>query len=290
LTIWFQISKMAANMNFLDETPETVPPKRRFTQTAWFPWLVVLSIFVLLLVIFSPVVFIRSGHRGIATFFGDTQGDVLGEGAHLKYPLLRVHQFDTRTQTREVATGVVTEDMQLVTVGVTLSYRLDTAELRDIFEDVGKEVEAKIIDPAVKEAVNVAATAFTAEELISDRDDFKTSVLAEVELALAESGVIVEKVAITEVSFSKTLQEAFESKTTAEQEAEAAALRAQAAESNTEAEVGLSEAEAKRIQTIGEALRGNEAYIQYEIMMKWDGKSPLYLAPSSPVQIVNDRE
>ncbi|MEK7183170.1 MAG: prohibitin family protein [Patescibacteria group bacterium] len=273
-------------MTFFDDTPEVVPAKRRFTQAAWFPWLIVLVILVTLLVIFSPVVFVRAGHRGVTTFFGDTQGDLLAEGAHFKYPLLRVHQFDVRTQSRDVSAGVVTEDMLLVTAGVTVSYRLDADELRHTFEDVGKDVETKIIDPATKEAINVAATKFTAEELISKRADFKTSVAAELENRLAESGVIVENVAIVRVDFSNALKEAFEAETVAEQELAAAKLRSETAEIDQAIETSLSESELERIRNVGEALRGNEAYIEYEIMKKWNGRTPLYLAPPTPV-IVN---
>lgn len=274
-------------MNFLDESPAP-QPKRRFTQSAWFPWLVVFTILVILLVVFSPVVLVRAGHRGVATFFGDTQGDLWTEGPHFKYPLLRIHQFDVRSQTRDVTAGVVTEDMQLVTAQAALTYRLDTQELREMFEEVGEDFEEKIIDPAVKEALNVAATQFTAEELVSARTAFKESVRAEVDARLADSGIIVENVAITSVDFSSALEEAFATKTIAEQEAAAATLRSQTAELETQAEIGLSESEAERIRILGEALRGNEAYIQYEIMKKWDGKSPLYLAPTTPVQVITN--
>jgi hypothetical protein len=64
-----------------------------------------------------------------------------------------------------------------------------------------------------------------------------------------------------------------------------AVLQNQTAELNRDTAVGLSDSEAEQIRILGEALRGNEVYIQYEIMKKWDGKSPLYLAPTSPVQV-----
>ncbi len=285
MTIGPDVSKMSGNMNFLDDSFIEEPVKRRFTQSVWFPWLIVTIILSVLLVIFSPIVFIGSGHRGVSTFFGDTQGELLTEGVHLKYPLLRVHLFDVRTQVHDVSNGAVTEDMQLVTVGVTVNYRLDPAELKSTYENVGREVEAKLIDPAVKEAINAAATEFTAEELVSDRTEFRSSILKEIETRLAESGVIVENVAVISVDFSKTLKEAFTAKAVAEQAAATAVLQNQTAELNRDTAVGLSDSEAEQIRILGEALRGNEVYIQYEIMKKWDGKAPLYLAPTSPVQV-----
>ena len=248
-------------------------------KSPWFPWLAVLAILVILLVVFSPIVIVRSGHQGLATFFGDMQGSFLTEGMHFKYPLLRVHQFDMRTQTQDVSIGAVTKDMQLVTIGVTVSYRLDTERVRDLFEEVGTDIAAKIIDPAVKESVNEATTQFTAEELISKRDEFKTAVVAGVTEHMIESGVIVEEVAIISVGFSKTLQAAFEATNIAEQAVTTASARKQA-----------GELEADTIEALSKVLRGNEVYIQYEIMKRWDGQSPLYLAPTLPVQIVDRGE
>ncbi|MCG3771956.1 MAG: hypothetical protein JW384_03156 [Nitrosomonadaceae bacterium] len=122
-------------------------------------------------------------------------------------------------------------------------------------------------------------TQFTAEELVSKRDELKTAVVAGVTEQMTESGVIIEEVAIISVGFSKTLQAAFEATNIAEQAVITATARKQA-----------GELEADTIEALSKALRGNEVYIQYEIMKRWDGKSPLYLAPTLPVQIVNNGE
>ncbi len=259
-------------------------------QSAWLPWLVVLTILAILLISFSPVVFIRAGHRGVATFFGDTQGEVLAPGLHFKYPLLRVHQFDTRIKVRDVSAGVITSDMQLATLGLAVSYRLETDEIRHLFEVVGADIETKLIDPAAKEALNVVATQFRAEELVLDRNAFKASLVTELTTRLGNSGVALVDVAVVSVTFSQTLQAAFESTTVAKQEAQTMELQYSTAKLQAEVETVVSDSEAERIQILGDVLRGREAYIQYEIMKKWDGKSPLYLSPASPVQIVTGRE
>ena len=256
------------------------------TQRAWFPWLVTLIILVILACIFSPLVIVRNGHRGIATFFGEVQGDVYAEGIHFKYPLLRVHQFDLRTQTHDLSAGVVTKDMQLVTVSVTAKYQLDDEVLLKTYADVGREVEKTIIDPALKESLNVASTDFSAAELVSERTKFKTAVQVELEQRLVDSGIILKGLAIVEVKFSKSLTESFEAKTMAAARAETAKLEAEEAASKLRTTTSLSETEAERIRVVGGALKGHEAYIQYELLMKWNGKTPLYLAP--PVMADND--
>lgn len=263
---------------FFDTKP-SVKPTRPIFSRAWFPWFVVLAIFVVLACIFSPVAVIPSGHRGIATFFGDTEGEIYTEGIHFKYPLLRVHKFDIRTQVHEVPTSVVTKDMQLVSITVTTKFHLDENLLKATYQEVGTEYETVLLEPAVKEAVNLAATRFTARELTGSRQDFTASVQAELENHLLETGLKPDDVAVTQVTFSRALTEAYEAKLVAEQQAKIAETELKTASDKAEAIDILTKSEADKIKSIGQAMRGNEAYIQYEILEKWDGRSPLYLAP-----------
>lgn len=265
-------------------------PKTHFFNRPWFPWFVVFIVFIVLGCVFSPVVIVTNGHRGLATFFGEVEGDLYTEGIHFKYPLLRVHQFDVRRQVQDVSAGVVTKDMQLVTVSASVTYHLDEQTLRQTYNEVGREIEKAIIDPAAKEALNVAVTKFTAAELVSDRNDLNTSLQAELENRLLESGVLFDDLAIVEVNFSKTLEEAFEAQATATVRAETAKLDAQTVAGQIETAEILSTSELERIRTIGQALKGNESYIQYELLQKWDGQSPLYLAPSLIMPVTSSLE
>src|SRR5689334_5713299 len=101
-------------LDFFDDEPVKPKVKRPLTQRAFFPWLVLLGILAVLLAIFSPIVIVRAGYEGVATFFGDVQGEVYDPGIHVKYPLLRVHQFDTREQKLTVTVEGESEDLQLV--------------------------------------------------------------------------------------------------------------------------------------------------------------------------------
>lgn len=269
-----------ATLDWADEFFDTQSTaKKPLSRRSWFPWIVILAILAILTCIFSPFVIVTNGHRGIATFFGDLEGDVYTEGIHLKYPLLRVHQFDVRTQSRELSTGVVTKDLQLVTLTVNVNYSLAEESVKDTYREYGVAYEEILLDPLVKEALSVAATKFTASELMHKRSDFTASVTAELTNRLVDTGLSSEGVAIVQLTFSKALQEAYESAAIAQAHADAASLEARAAADKAEAVDSLIDLDTKRIQTIGDALRGNEVYLQYEILEKWDGKTPLYLAP-----------
>lgn len=277
-------------MDFLDDTMRdqtrvVTSPRRSFTQTATFPWLVVLIILTGLLIAFSPVVSVSAGHRGVATVFGDVQGDIYSQGVHLKYPLIRVHQFDIRTQVQDISNGVVTKDMQLVTVGVTLTHHLDSAKLKDLYETVGQDVVAAVMEPAVKDVLNTVVAQFTAEDLVTKRDEVNQHLDTALNDKFRDSGVIIDSASLTNLDFSDTLQQAFEARVIAEESLNTAKLKAQANTTAAVAQAQLDKSEAERIRTVGEALKGYEAYIQYEILQKWDGTSPLYLAPTVPVQV-----
>lgn len=203
-------------------------PRRTPVGRRWLPWAVVALILLGLVCAFSPLVIVRAGHNGVATFFGATRGDLYMPGVHVKYPLLRVHQFDMRTQTRDVSTSVVTKDMQTVTVNVTVAYRFDEANLEELYREVGRDAQDELLDPAAHEAVNVAALTLTAEELLTKRADLKATIIAELEPRVANGGYIIEGVTVTEVIFSDRLQEAFETTEVARQRAATAEFNAQA--------------------------------------------------------------
>ncbi len=272
---------------------KTPPPvfstePKPLTERAIFPWLVVVGILVVLLVIFSPVVVVKAGHKGVSTFFGDTQGDIVTEGIHFKYPLLRVHQFDVRTQNIEVASGVETSDMQAVKTTTNIRYRLDEADLRDVYEDYGQDYVDMILKPTVEESIFQVGAQFTAQGLVTGLADFKEAVKTDINTRLTDTGVFVEEVAITDVSFSRALQDAFEAKALAEQAAIQQQIQTDAELAKIKQDNATALVESERIKILGEALKGHEAYIQYEIMQKWDGTSPLYLAPITPPQVINN--
>lgn len=276
-------------MDIFDEPAviESAPPAK-VTARRWLPWVVTLIIFVVLAIIFSPLALVQNGHQGITTFFGDVQGKPLPAGLHLKYPLLRVHQFDTRTQIQEISLGVVTSDLQLATLTVTLEYRLDPKELVDIYLEVGEEVETQILEPLTKAGLTQTATEFTAADLVLDRDALQAALMTELTTRFADSGLIFTDVQIVGLEFATALQEAYANTASAEQVVEAALLRQQAAELDQQTEWIMADEELERIRTIGDSLRGHEAYFYYEILRKWDGTTPLYLGPIAPVQIVNE--
>jgi regulator of protease activity HflC (stomatin/prohibitin superfamily) len=231
-------------------------PKRPLTQRAYFPWLVVLGILVILLAIFSPIVIVRAGHQGVATFFGEVQGDLYAPGVHMKYPLLRIHQFATLEQKLTMTVEGESQDLQLVNIEVAVNYHLETHELQDMYAEVGEDFIATRLEPVVKAAVGETMADFTAEELVTDREDFKTSLVAALDNELVDSAFVVDRVVVTEVTFSKALQEAYTAEAAAEKELVAAELERRAAVVKAETATLLSADETERIRVIGEALRG----------------------------------
>jgi prohibitin 1 len=270
-----------SEVDFFDDQPAAAKRfKRPLTQRAYFPWLVVLGILVVLLAIFPPVVLVRSGHAGVATFFGEVQGEVYSPGLHAKYPLLRIHQLDTREQKFTASAEAESQDLQLVKVTVALNYRLHEEELKDIYAEVGEELANTRLEPAIQEAIGNIVADFTAAELVSDREDFKIALAADLDNHLADESFQVESLAVTEITFAKALQDAYTARAASEELVETAELERQAAVIRAETATLLSADEVERIQVIGDALRGREAYLQYEILQKWDGKTPLSLSPT----------
>ncbi len=256
-----------------------VPDKRSVPKSSLFPWFIVLGILVLLLVIFSPFSIVSAGSRGVVTYFGDVQSDALAPGFHLKYPLERVHLMNTRTQKVEITSDTITKEGLEVNLTVAVNYHLDSERVVIIYTDVGFEYEDVFIRPIVEDVLKTIVARYPAKELLAKRSDLVVALRTDVENRLFEKNIVVEDLAIVNFAFSDEY-------TKAQEERELAAVRAETAAQDLESvkiesKITSAEAstEAERIRTIGKALEGNEIYVQWELVSKWDGESPLSLPP-----------
>jgi regulator of protease activity HflC (stomatin/prohibitin superfamily) len=158
---------------------------------------------------------------------------------------------------------------------VTLNYFLDENQVNRIYQTLRKDYLTRIARPAVQEAVKSATAIYDADELITKRPEVKQTITRTLEERLAEHGILVDTVAITDFTFSSIFSQAIEDKVRAEQKAleaenrlreievealqvetaaegQANALIAQA-EGDKQAAITRAEGEAAAIRTVAEA-------------------------------------
>lgn len=248
----------------------------------WLLWPAYAIAGLIVLYWLSPFVVVPAGHRGVVTTFGKVSEEVLGEGIHVRIPIVqRVHLLDVRVQKGEGQGEAASKDLQTVHTTAALNFHLDPRRVAITFRDIGglPQVEERIILPATQEAVKSVTAKYTAEELISKRQEVREQIRSFLVERLGRHGVIVDEFSITNFQFSRSFNEAIEAKTTAEQlklkaERDLERIRVEAEQKIAQAK---AEAEALRIQkqeVTAELIRLREIETQRAAIEKWDGKLP----------------
>jgi prohibitin 2 len=82
----------------------------------------------------NPFVVIGPGERGVVMNFGAVQKDIMGEGLHLRVPIMqRVVVMDVKVQKGEGQGDAASKDLQQVTTNVAINYHLDPARVGKLF-------------------------------------------------------------------------------------------------------------------------------------------------------------
>ena len=176
----------------------------------------VITVIIVLVVIFDSLGTVGAGERGILLQFGAVKDKVFDEGLYIKIPFIHeVVKIDVRLQKDEVSASASSKDLQIVTSKIALNYHLDPDSVNEIWQEVGKNYNIRIISPSIQEAVKATTAKFTAEELITKREEVKTKSKENLAKRLLENSIIVDEFNIIDFSFSGAFNEAIEAKSTA---------------------------------------------------------------------------
>lgn len=238
---------------------------------------------VVLVLLFGAVGTVGAGERGVLLQFGAVQDKIFGEGLYFKIPFVQqVVKMDVKIKKDEVPASAASKDLQVVTSKIALNYHLDPTAVNKIWQEVGENYNARVIAPSIQEAVKAESAKYTAEDLITKREEVKDQIKNNLSQRLAERNIIVDELNIIEFEFSQAFNEAIEAKVTAEQlklkaDRDLERIRIEADQKVAEAE---GKAEAIRIEAT--ALRQNAKVVELRWIEKWDGKVPTYWGQASP--------
>ncbi|NQU77924.1 prohibitin family protein, partial [Candidatus Falkowbacteria bacterium] len=190
--------------------------------------------------------------------------------------------IDVKIQKDEVPASASSKDLQIVTSKIALNYHLDPNGVNKIWQEVGTDYNIRIIAPSIQEAVKSVTAKFTAEELITKREEVKDQIKLNLSERLSSRFIIVDEFNIIDFSFSAAFNEAIEAKVTAEQLKLKADRDLERIKIEADQRVAEAEGKAKAILTEAQALRTNPQVVELRWIEKWDGKTPLYWGEVSP--------
>src|SRR3989338_94948 len=251
-----------------------------------FPFL--LFAFLLVIILFGALGTIGAGERGVLLRFGAVKEKVFEEGLYLKVPLIdEVIIMDVKIQKDEVPATASSKDLQIITSKIAINYHLSPDKVNNVWQDVGKEYNSRIIAPSIQEAVKAVTAKFTAEELIVKREDVKNQIKINLAERLIKNNIIVDEINITAFDFSQAFNEAIEAKVTAEQLKLKAEMDLERIKIEADQRVAESQGKATAIRIEAQALTSNPQIVELRWIEKWDGKTPTYWGGASPFIGIN---
>lgn len=234
--------------------------------------------------LFSSFGTVGAGERGIKTRFGAVTGHIYDAGLYFKTPFIeKVVAMNVQTQKEQATATAASSDLQNVNATIAVNYSVDPAQVATIYKTIGVDFKERIIDPAIQETVKAITANFTAEELITKREEVRDQIQAKLTEKLKGFGILVESFSIVDFNFSKSFNDAIEAKVTAEQDALAAKNKLSQVQYEAQQAVEEATGKAKSTQIEGDALRSNPQVLQLRAIEKWNGVLPTVTGGNIPL-------
>ncbi len=232
----------------------------------------------------NTAVIVDAGHVGVVTRFGAVTGARFEQGLNYKIPFAEgVWIADVRTQKEQVDAAAASRDLQEVKSTIALNYHLDALQAPAVYRQIGPQYKQRIVDPAIQEAFKFTTAQFTAEELITQREDVKNRARGFLRERLGAFNVIVDELNIVTFEFSKSFNDAIEAKQVAAQRVQQSLREQERAKVEADTRVIAAQGDAQAVLTRAKAAAEaqqlqrqtlSELYVQFLAVDKWDGKMP----------------
>jgi regulator of protease activity HflC (stomatin/prohibitin superfamily) len=251
---------------------------------------------VLVVFLFASCERINAGHVGVkVNQFGDNKGvsDVVEVTGVVFYnPITHsIYEFPTFIQHKEY-TGdnsfvVNTKDGSEFKVSPIINYSVQRDKVPAIFAKYRRsleQIEEGFLKTSVFDAFRLATNKYTADELISNRQQFEVEIRKILETELLSEGFVVNQFT-SNLVYPETFKQAIEAKNNAVQSALRAENEVKTAEAQAKIQVAKAEGNAQSLlvqaKAESEANRLKQQtltplLIQQQFIEKWDGKLPVY--------------
>lgn len=230
---------------------------------------------VLVLAASQSTYVVEPGHRGVQVTLGKVSDQFKPEGFGTKQPFISyVVPVPIRQQAREIPAECYSSDLQQVRVQLRVLYRIPETSVVRIYQQYAGDPFDSLIAPRVQEALKEVTALQSAEQIVKQREGIKTHALKAAREKVGEI-LMIEDLVVENITLSKELEAAIESKMVQEQEAAKARFTQQKTQIEADTAIIRAKGEAEAIRVRGDALRDNPTLIQLQIVEKWDGKTPL---------------
>lgn len=250
-------------------------------------WVLVgLAVVLVIILLFGSFRTISSGQVGIRVRFGKVISTQMDEGINFKIPFVeKIVKMNIQVQKVEVTTESSSKDLQLVNMQLAVNYRVDGNKATELYKNVGTKYEEVVLQPAIQESIKAVTSRYTAEELITKRNEVSIECMKELDAKVSKYGLVIDNFNITNFNFSTEFNKAIEEKQVAEQKVLTA--KQQLEKSKVESEQKVVEAEAeKKVNELKQSTL-TDKIIKDKFIEKWDGELPTVYGGNGSILDIN---
>jgi len=197
------------------------------------------------------------------------------EGFGSKAPFISHIVFvPVRQLARALPAECYSSDLQQVNIALRVLYRIPEASVVRIYKEFANDPFDSLIAPRVQEALKEVTALQSAEQIVKKREEIKAKALAATKEKIG-SILIVEDIVLENITLSKELEAAIESKMVQEQEAAKARFTQQKSQIEADTAIIKAKGEAEAIASAAKRCATRPASSNLQIVEKWDGEAPL---------------
>ena len=252
--------------------------------------------FIILVVLFASCERIDAGHVGVkVNLYGSQKGidgitEVTGMVFYNPFTT-KIYEFPTYVQhkeyTGEESFSINSKDGSEFKVSPIVNYQIITEKVPFIFGKYRRsleQIENGFLKTAVYDAFRIATNGYTADSLISNRENFEAKVRSILEKQLNAEGFLIQQFT-SNLVYPETFVNAIDAKNNAVQQALKAENDVRTAEANAKIKIATADGNAQSLiiqaKAEAEANRLKQStltplLIQQQFIERWDGKLPIY--------------
>jgi regulator of protease activity HflC (stomatin/prohibitin superfamily) len=236
-------------------------------------------------------VIVPPGHVAVVAEFGRVQSEELPPGLHFRLPFVNsVTVVDTRVQGIKFdKLGAASREYQDVILTGTLNVHVDPTKASEIIQTIGLDYSAKIVVPFYANLVKEVVPKYTIDQVLPNREAIRKETVEKLTAKLLAYGIIVDDIAIENISFSEAYTAAIEAKQIAQQQVETekqvtqqriqqAQQAIEAAKGNAQAAIENAKGQAEANRLLTESL--SELLVRYQSIIKLNPNVQVIYLPS----------